>query len=259
MKTLVDITYSQTEASSNTDEMGMREMQRKAYAARYHQYILLKAPPASGKSRALMFLALDKPEKQGLRKAIVAVPEKTIGKSFQNTELKKHVFFADWHVSPYFNLCDADNEKDRTKRFVEFLDDPTAKNLVCTHSTLRNALTQIDISKLNNCLLAIDEFDHVSADANNMLSNNIHRIMTETSAHIVAMTGSYFRSNAVPVFRAEDENRFYSVTYNYYQQLNGYRYLKSLGIGYAFYTGKYLDALHEALDTTKKTLKQSNS
>ncbi|MEG0900189.1 MAG: DEAD/DEAH box helicase family protein [Oscillospiraceae bacterium] len=254
MQNLVDITYSQTGASSNTDEMGMREMQRKAYAARHHQYILLKAPPASGKSRALMFLALDKTEKQGLRKTIVAVPEKTIGKSFQNTDLKKYGFFADWRISPYYNLCDADNEKDKTKRFKEFLDDPTAKSLVCTHSTLRNALTQIDNSKLNNSLLAIDEFHHVSADANNMLGDNIHRIMTETSAHIVAMTGSYFRGDAVPVLRAEDENRFYSVTYNYYQQLNGYRYLKSLGIGYAFYTGKYLNALHEALDTTKKTL-----
>lgn len=254
MENLVDITYNQTGASSNTDEMGMREMQRKAYAARHHQYILLKAPPASGKSRALMFLALDKTEKQGLRKAIVAVPEKTIGKSFTNTELKKHGFFTDWRVSSYYNLCDADNEKEKTKRFKEFLDDPTAKNLVCTHSTLRNALTQIDNSKLNNCLLAIDEFHHVSADANNMLGENLRRIMVETSAHVVAMTGSYFRGDAVPILSAEDETNFYSVTYNYYQQLNGYKHLKSLGIGYAFYTGRYLDALHEALDTTKKTL-----
>ncbi|MFR9546536.1 MAG: ATP-dependent helicase, partial [Rikenellaceae bacterium] len=99
MQTLVDISYDQTGKSSSTDAMGMREMQRKAYEAREHQYILLKAPPASGKSRALMFLALDKTERQGLRKCVVAVPEKTIGRSFQNTDLKKFGFFADWRVA----------------------------------------------------------------------------------------------------------------------------------------------------------------
>ncbi len=254
MENLVNITYAQTGASSNTDEMGMREMQRMAYNARNHQYILLKAPPASGKSRALMFIALDKTERQGLRKAIVAVPEKTIGRSFQNTDLKKHGFFADWKVASYYNLCDSENEKDKGKRFKEFLADENARNLVCTHSTLRNVLAQVDESALNDCLLAIDEFHHVSADANNILGDIIHRLMTHTTAHIVAMTGSYFRGDAVPVLRTDDENRFYPVTYNYYQQLNGYRYLKSLSIGYAFYQGQYLSALHDALDTTKKTL-----
>lgn len=254
MENLVNITYAQTGASSNTDGMGMREMQRMAYNARNHQYLLLKAPPASGKSRALMFIALDKTERQGLRKAIVAVPEKTIGRSFQNTDLKSHGFFADWRVAHYYNLCDAENEKDKGKRFKEFLADGNARNLVCTHSTLRNVLAQIGESALNDCLLAIDEFHHVSADANNILGDIIHRLMTGSTAHIVAMTGSYFRGDAVPVLRTDDENRFYPVTYNYYQQLNGYKYLKSLSIGYAFYQGQYLSALHGALDTNKKTL-----
>jgi hypothetical protein len=46
------------------------------------------------------------------------------------------------------------------------------------------------------------------------------------------------------------------VTYNYYQQLNGYKYLKSLGIGYHFYQGQYLRALADTtlLDTDKKTI-----
>src|SRR5699024_9650426 len=43
-------------------------------------------------------------------------------------------------------------------------------------------------------------------------------------------------------------------TYSYYEQLNGYQYLKSLGIGYHFYTGRYLSALPEVLDTSKKTI-----
>ena len=262
MQTLVDISYSQTGESSNTDSMGMREMQRKAYEARNHQYILLKAPPASGKSRALMFLALDKTEKQGLKKCIVAVPEKSIGSSFKNTDLVKYGFFADWRVAQYYNLCDAENESDKGKKFAEFLNDSSATNLVCTHSTLRNALAKIDERKLNDCVVAIDEFHHVSADANNILGDIVNRIMVNTSAHIIAMTGSYFRGDAVPVLRAESERRFYPVTYNYYQQLNGYRYLKSLGISYAFYTGKYTEpdsatgiiAISEALDTSKKTL-----
>tara|TARA_R110002072_G_scaffold179669_1_gene335750 strand:- start:196 stop:387 length:192 start_codon:yes stop_codon:yes gene_type:complete len=54
---------------------------------------LLKAPPASGKSRALMFIALDKFKNQGIKKVIVAVPEKSIGASFSSTELKKTGLF----------------------------------------------------------------------------------------------------------------------------------------------------------------------
>ena len=254
MENLVNIAYAQTGQSSNTDTMGMREMQRKAYEARNHQYILLKAPPASGKSRALMFIALDKVQKQGLKKVIVAVPEKSIGRSFQNTNLTEGGFFADWKVAPYYNLCDADNEKDKGKRFKEFLSDPNAHTLVCPHATLRNAMRDVDDTVLNDCLLAIDEFHHVSVDANNNLGDLIHRVMNGTTVHIVAMTGSYFRGDAVPVLCIEDERKFKTVPYNYYQQLNGYKHLKSLGIGYAFYQGQYLTALQDALDTTKKTL-----
>jgi hypothetical protein len=44
------------------------------------------------------------------------------------------------------------------------------------------------------------------------------------------------------------------VTYNYYEQLNGYTHLKTLGIGYHFYQGRYLTAIGEILDTDKKTI-----
>lgn len=75
MQNLVDISYQQTGASTTVDAMGMREMQRMAYEQRNRRYLLVKAPPASGKSRAMMFVALDKLANQGIRKVIVAVPE----------------------------------------------------------------------------------------------------------------------------------------------------------------------------------------
>lgn len=59
-KQVVDISYHQTGKSTNTNELGMREMQARVYQHRNSRYILVKAPPASGKSRALMFVALDK-------------------------------------------------------------------------------------------------------------------------------------------------------------------------------------------------------
>ena len=251
---IVDIKYQQTGTSSTTNSLGMREMQAKAYEARNNRFLLIKAPPASGKSRALMFIALDKLKNQGIKKVVVAVPEKSIGRSFQNTSLMKFGFFADWRVAPYFNLCDASNESDKAKRFVEFFKQDTSRILVCAHATLRNGMKEINDEEFNDCLLAIDEFHHTSADVNSGLGDIVRRVMNNSTGHIVAMTGSYFRGDGVPVLRAEDEARFYPVTYNYYQQLNGYRYLKNLVLGYHFYHGSYLDHIAEVLDTHKKTI-----
>ena len=105
MPNLVDVSYAQTGNSLSTNNMGMRDMQARAFAAREAQYLLLKAPPASGKSRALMFLGLDKLFNQGLKKVIVAVPERSIGSSFGLTPLTKQGFFADWEYDPNYNLC----------------------------------------------------------------------------------------------------------------------------------------------------------
>ena len=251
---IVDIRYQQTGESSATNELGMREMQAKAYEARNKRFLLIKAPPASGKSRALMFIALDKLHHQGIKKVVVAVPEKSIGRSFQNTRLKPYGFFADWEVAPYFNLTDVKNEKDKKGRFIEFFRQERAKILVCAHATLRNGMKEISDEDFNDTLLAIDEFHHTSADVNSNLGDVVRRVMNNSTGHIVAMTGSYFRGDGIPVLRVEDEKRFYPVTYNYYQQLNGYRYLKNLVLGYHFYHGSYLDHIHEVLDTTKKTI-----
>ena len=86
---VVEVDYEHTGESINIDSLGMREMQRKAYEIRDAQHILIKAPPASGKSRALMFIGLDKLFNQKRKKVIVAVPERSIGASFESTELAK--------------------------------------------------------------------------------------------------------------------------------------------------------------------------
>ena len=251
----VDIHYQQNGQSTNTDSLGMREMQAKAYEARNKKYLLIKAPPASGKSRALMFIALDKLENQGIRKVVVAVPEKSIGRSFADTNLVNNGFFKNWHVSQMYNLCDAEsNEADRAGRFVQFFRKSEDKILLCAHATLRNGMKQLNDEEFNDCLLAIDEFHHTSADADSGLGDIVRRVMNNSTGHIVAMTGSYFRGDGVPVLRVEDEAKFYPVTYNYYQQLNGYKYLKNLVLGYHFYHGSYIEHINEVLDTTKKTI-----
>ncbi len=261
MPDLVHVTYEKTGKSKKINELGMREMQEKAYQGRTAQYLLLKAPPASGKSRALMFIALDKLKNQNINKVIVAVPEKSIGASFETTELKKYGFYADWIPNPKYNLCTPGEEKSKVSVFLEFLKNDE-KILICTHATLRFAFEGLDEKKLNNTLIAIDEFHHVSADGDNRLGIVLKNIMSNSDAHIIAMTGSYFRGDGIPVLMPEDEAKFTKITYNYYQQLNGYEYLKSLGIGYHFYSGRYfkkqpdkkMSALAEVLDENKKTI-----
>lgn len=261
MVNLIEVSYNQTGSSKKTNEMGMREMQQKAYSANSAQYLLIKAPPASGKSRALMFIALEKLHHQGLKKVIVAVPEKSIGASFASTELSKYGFFTDWNPNPRYNLCTPGEDKSKVTAFLNFLESDE-QILICTHATLRFAFDGLDEKKLNNTLIAIDEFHHISADDDNRLGEVMRSIMAKSNAHIIAMTGSYFRGDNIPVLLPEDEAKFTKVTYTYYEQLNGYEYLKSLGIGYHFYQGRYfkkqpdkeMSALEEVLDENKKTI-----
>ena len=200
-----------------------------------------------------MFLGLDKLINQGIKKVIVAVPERSIGGSFDTTKLSEFGFFADWEIGRGCNLCLPGGDNKKVEAFHRFLDSDE-RILVCTHATLRFACEQTSEDKFNDCLVAIDEFHHVSVSDNSKLGVLLKDIMNKSSAHIVAMTGSYFRGDSIPVLSPEDEERFTKVTYNYYEQLNGYTYLKSLGIGYHFYQGPYLSAVHEVLDTDKKTI-----
>lgn len=255
---IIDVKYAKSGESTKTDEMGMREMQRRAFEKRSSNHLLIKAPPASGKSRALMYIALDKILNQNKKKVIVAVPEKSIGASFANEKLTDSGFFADWVVQDRNNLClGTGDDKSKVKSFVKFMQNDD-NILICTHATLRFAFedSDLDIETFNNSVLAIDEFHHVSVSENSRLGDLLHNVMNDTNVQVIAMTGSYFRGDAVPILTPEDEAEFDKVTYTYYEQLNGYSHLDSLGIGYHFYQGSYLDdnALDAVLDTNKKTI-----
>jgi superfamily II DNA or RNA helicase len=251
----VSVTYAKDGTSTKSNALGMRPMQERAYQKRGEQYLLIKSPPASGKSRALMFIALDKLENQNLKQAIIVVPEKSIGSSFHNQPLSQFGFWADWQVEPKWNLCDApggDNggKVDGVKKFLT----SNSRVLVCTHATFRFAVEKFGIEVLDNRLIAVDEFHHVSANPDNKLGDHIRQLMTRDKTHIVAMTGSYFRGDAIAVLHPEDEARFDTVTYTYYEQLNGYQYLKQLDIGYYFYAGSYTDEIMQVLNPKEKTI-----
>lgn len=250
----VTVNYPQTGASTRSNEMGMRAMQERAYQKRGEQYLLIKSPPASGKSRALMFIALDKLENQGLKQAIIVVPEKSIGSSFANEPLSDFGFWADWLVEPHWNLCDApgtDGGKvDAVSKFLESDD----KVLVCTHATFRFAIDKYGVEAFDDRLIAVDEFHHVSANPDNKLGEHVRQFIVRDKVHLVAMTGSYFRGDAEAVLHPEDEARFETVTYTYYEQLSGYTHLKQLGIGYYFYSGDYADDLATVLNPGEKTI-----
>lgn len=255
----VSIKTACTGVSNKANELGMRPMQERAFEKRGEQYLLIKSPPASGKSRALMFIALDKLNHQGIQQVLIVVPERSIGSSFANEELTRYGFWADWKVQPHWNLCNAPNADDekvarsKVKAVGEFLasDDQV---LVCTHATFRFAVEELGVESFDNRLIAIDEFHHVSSNPDNKLGNQLSQFIERDKAHIVAMTGSYFRGDSDAVLSPTDENKFETVTYTYYEQLNGYSYLKALDIGYFFYTGKYTDAVMKVLDPNLKTI-----
>lgn len=255
----VSIATAHTGASSKANELGMRTMQERAYTKRGEQYLLIKSPPASGKSRALMFIALDKLHNQGLQQAIVVVPERSIGGSFADESLSQHGFYWDWQVAPQWNLCNAPgideprvakSKVDAVRAFLTSSD----KVLVCTHATFRFAVEELGIDAFDNRLIAIDEFHHVSANPDNKLGSQLSAFINRDKVHLVAMTGSYFRGDSEAVLAPSEENKFETVTYTYYEQLNGYRWLKSLDIGYFFYTGRYVDAVAKVLDPALKTI-----
>src|ERR1700683_4428943 len=137
----VSVRYAQDGSSTKSNELGMRAMQERVWQKRGEQFLLIKSPPASGKSRALMFVALDKLANQKMKQAIIVVPEKAIGASFHDEPLSKFGFFADWKVEPQWNLCAApggDNggKVEAVKKFLA----SDSKVLVCTHATFRFAM-----------------------------------------------------------------------------------------------------------------------
>ncbi len=250
----VSVTYARNGGSTRSNELGMRVMQERAYEKRGEQYLLIKSPPASGKSRALMFIALDKLHNQGLRKAIITVPEKSIGSSFADEPLSKFGFWTDWQVVPKWNLCNAPGEDGSKAASVGTFLTSEDRILVCPHATFRNAIEKFGVDAFDDCLIAVDEFHHVSANPDNKLGGQLAELIARDKVHVVAMTGSYFRGDAEAVLLPHDEAKFDTVTYTYYEQLNGYKYLKALDIGYYFYTGPYSDDILKVLDPHEKTI-----
>lgn len=252
----VSVSYAHTGAANRPNELGMRPMQARVYAKRGEPYLLIKSPPASGKSRALMFVALDKLKNQGVKQAIIVVPEKSIGASFADEPLTHWGFWADWQVAPRWNLCNAPGAEDgggKVAAVGAFLASGDAA-LVCTHATFRFALAQFGAAAFDDCLIAVDEFHHVSSSPDNRLGTLLGELMERGKTHIVAMTGSYFRGDAQAVLRPEDEAQFETVSYTYYEQLAGYEHLKQLDIGYYFYAGSYVEDLLGVLKPSEKTI-----
>lgn len=251
----VSVAYAANGSTTKTNALGMRPMQERVYERRGEQYLLIKSPPASGKSRALMFVALDKLANQDVKQAIILVPEKSIGASFHDEPLSQFGFFADWTVVPKWNLCDAPGDEDGGKvNSVSAFLAGNDKVLICTHATFRFAVDRFGVEAFDGRLIAVDEFHHVSANPENKLGLHLGEFIARDKVHIVAMTGSYFRGDADPVLSPQDEERFDTVTYTYYEQLNGYEYLKRLDIGYYFYSGSYVDEILAVLNPTEKTI-----
>jgi hypothetical protein len=250
----VSMAYAQSGVSTRSNELGMRLMQERAYEKRGEPYLLIKSPPASGKSRALMFIALDKLENQGLKQAIVVVPERSIGASFNDEPLSRYGFWADWTVTPRWNLCNAPGtDGGKVNAVGEFLASED-RILICTHATFRFAVDRFGVEAFDDRLIAVDEFHHVSSNPENKLGLHLADFMARDRVHIVAMTGSYFRGDADAILSPADEEKFQEVTYTYYEQLNGYDHLKRLDIGYYFYSGPYLDDILKVLDPDEKTI-----
>lgn len=245
--------YAGDGSSKRIDALGMRPMQARVWAVRDARYILIKSPPASGKSRAAMFVSLDKLGNQGLRKVIVAVPERSIGASFRSTKLTSDGFPLDWTLD--LDLCGVGSETgSKVRELVAFLRSPQGHTVLCTHATLRFAFADAGLEVFDGCLVCVDELHHASNDEDNRLGNLLRGLLDRGSAHVLAMTGSYFRGDREGILHPDDEARFERVVYTYYEQLNGYEHLKELHIGFRFYQGRYLDAIGEALDPALKTI-----
>lgn len=251
--------------AQGVNEMGMRVMQARVWQKRNSKNILLKSPPASGKSRALMYLALDKMANQGVKKVIAAVPEKSIGSSFQSTDLKSSGFFADWHVEPQNNLVADDgagDEKSKVDAFLRFIKSDERGALVCTHSTLRAAFKLLEPEAFEDCLVAIDEFHHLSVAQDNRIGHVVTMLLGNMRTHVLGMTGSYFRGDANAVMLPEHESLFNVVTFTYYEQLQGYSYLKKINIGHHFYpavkgsedAAPYIAGIRDVYKPGKKTI-----
>lgn len=252
--------YHANGTSKATNALGMRAMQSRVWDKRDAQHLLVKSPPASGKSRAAMFVGLEKRRTGATDRVVIAVPERSIGSSFRDTALASKGFHSDWKLD--VDLCTVGSETGRkVDELIAFLRGEGGTTALCTHSTLRSAYAKTnDVALFDRTLVCVDELHHASSDENSRLGNLLRGLIDRAgevggdAAHILAMTGSYFRGDGTAVLHPEDEARFEKVIYTYYEQLNGYEHLKTLQINFRFYQGKYLDAIGDALNPDLKTI-----
>ncbi|WP_454882630.1 DEAD/DEAH box helicase [Sphingomonas oryzagri] len=257
----ITLNYDGTGTSKAINNLGMRAMQARVWNKRDAQHLLVKSPPASGKSRAAMFIGLEKLRTGAVDRVVVAVPERSIGASFRDTDLTAGNFHSDWRLD--LDLCTIGSETGgKVDELIGFLQGGGgSRTALCTHSTLRAAYAKAnDVALFDRALVCVDELHHASSDENSRLGNLLRGLIDRAgetghdAAHILAMTGSYFRGDGSAVLHPQDEARFEKVIYTYYEQLNGYEYLKTLRINFRFYQGRYLDAIGEALDPGRKTI-----
>ena len=216
----VTVNYAGNGSSTKANEMGMRVMQERAYEKRGEQYLLIKSPPASGKSRALMFIALDKLQNQGVRKAIVVVPEKGHRRELSQRAAYRNTDFRRLGSRAAMESLQCSGRRQRRQgELRQNLPGRCGSVLVCTHATFRFAVDRFGVEIFDGCLVAVDEFHHVSANPDNKLGDASRPVHARDKVHIVAMTGSYFRGDADPVLSPHDESKFETVTYTYYEQL----------------------------------------
>ncbi len=185
------------------------------------------------------------------------VPERSIGSSFADEPLSQSGFYWDWQVAPQVEPVQRARRDDNGGKVkslgAQFLESDD-KVLVCTHATFRFAVEELGVEAFDDRLIAVDEFHHVSANPDNKLGRHLGQFIARDKVHLVAMTGSYFRGDSEAVLAPSDEAKFDTVTYTYYEQLNGYEYLKQLDIGYFFYSGPYVDDILKVLDPDEKTI-----
>lgn len=112
-------------------------------------------------------------------KAIIVVPEKSIGSSFADEPLSKFGFWADWTVTPKWNLCNAGRGW-RQGQLGPGLSEQRRPVLVCTHATFRFCGGSLWIETFDDCLIAVDEFHHVSANPDNKLGAHLGAFIART-------------------------------------------------------------------------------
>jgi len=171
----VSIIFSRNVSLTNANALGMRPMQGRAYENRGEQYPLIKSPTTSSKSRALMFIALDKLRNQGSNQAIIIVLEKSKGASFNDEPLSKPGFWADRRVEPKWNLCKApgNDNSGKVKPLGAFLesDDKVLERIYIgkrfrndtkRHEKLFDMYTELTAAKLPTDIKAISNSGDVA-------------------------------------------------------------------------------------------------